>query len=340
MPDQDGPEAASKAEPEAFELAGEVVAPGARKDIELRVERLPSGPWISIPAIVMHGRLSGPTLWVSAALHGDEINGVEIIRRLLTILRPGDLSGTIILVPVVNQLGFMAGERYLPDRRDPNRSFPGTPRGSLASRLANLFMREIVARCDYGIDLHCGSDDRINLPQIRADLTDPETARLAAAFCAPLTLDSQLRDGSLREAATGAGVRVLLFEGGEANRYNEEAVSIGVAGILRVIDALEMEPPSAPATSRTSSTAHSSRWVRASRAGLFRHQVELGDRVEQRAVLGHLSDIFGRQNLAVRASVAGTIIGMRLGPRVNQGDALFHIAQTPPPGPRYAHERD
>ena len=197
--------AESAAEQEPIEIGGTTVAPGSREDIEIHVERLASGPWISIPAIVLHGRRPGPKLSVSAAVHGDEINGVEVIRRLVADVRPEELAGTMIAVPVVNQLGFMSGQRYLPDRRDLNRSFPGSPRGALAGRLAHLFMAEIISRCDYGIDLHSGSDNRANLPQIRADLDDPLTRELAEAFAAPVMLHAKIRDGSLRHAARERG---------------------------------------------------------------------------------------------------------------------------------------
>lgn len=319
------PGAGTPAEQEPIEIGGTTVAPGSREDIEIHVERLASGPWISIPAIVVHGRRPGPKLSVSAAVHGDEINGVEVIRRLLADVRPEELAGTMIAVPVVNQLGFMSGQRYLPDRRDLNRSFPGSPRGALAGRLAHLFMAEIISRCEYGIDLHSGSDSRANLPQIRADLDDGRTLAVAEAFGAPLMLHARLRDGSLREAATQAGMAMLLFEGGEDNRYDKYAIDAAYDGVRRVLELLGMFD-GAPGTSGTPVISRESRWARAQRGGLLRAEVELGDRVESRQVLGQLSDIFGRGNLAVRAPFDGIVIGQTRSPRANQGDALFHIA--------------
>jgi predicted deacylase len=319
------------AEQQPIEIGGTTVAPGTREDIEIHVERLASGPWISIPAIVLHGRRPGPKLSVSAAVHGDEINGVEVIRRLVSDVRPEELAGTMIAVPVVNQLGFMSGQRYLPDRRDLNRSFPGSQRGALAGRLAHLFMAEIISRCDYGIDLHSGSDNRANLPQVRADLDDERTRAVAEAFGAPLMLHARLRDGSLREAATQAGMAMLLFEGGEDNRYDDYAIDCAYDGVRRVLALLEMLD-GAPGTSGVPVTSRESRWVRAQRGGLLRAQVELGDRVESRQVLGHLSDIFGRGNLAVRAPFDGIVIGQTRSPLTNQGDALFHIAAPEPAG--------
>lgn len=312
-----------------IELGGRVVAPGTREDVELPVERLASGPLISIPTIVLRGRRPGPALSVSAAIHGDEINGVEVIRRLVSGVRPEELAGTVIAVPVVNQLGFMSQQRYLPDRRDLNRSFPGSPRGSLAGRLAHLLMTEIISRCEFGIDLHSGSDNRANLPQIRADLDDERTRLMAAAFAAPVTLHAGTRDRSLREAATQAGMTMLLFEGGEDNRYDDYAIDAAWDGMRRVLDHLGMVN-GAPGSSTGSAVSRSSRWVRAQRGGLLRAEVRLGDRVDRRQVLGYLSDIYGRGNLAVRAPFAGIVIGQTRSPRVNQGDAVFHIAEPEP----------
>lgn len=314
-----------------IEIGGTVVASGTREDIELPVERLASGPLISIPTIVLRGRRPGPVLSASAAIHGDEINGVEVIRRLVSEVRPEELAGTVIAVPVVNQLGFMSQQRYLPDRRDLNRSFPGSPRGSLAARLAHLFMTEIISRCEFGIDLHSGSDNRANLPQIRADLDDEETRTMAAAFGAPVTLHARTRDRSLREAATQTGMTMLLFEGGEDNRYDDYAIEPAWEGVQRVLAELGMVN-GAPGSSAPSMISRSSRWVRAQRGGLLRAEVGLGDRVDGRQVLGYLSDIYGRGNLAVRAPVAGVIIGQTRSPRVNQGDAIFHVAEPEPAG--------
>ena len=313
-------------EREPVEIGGTAVAPGTREDVEIHVERLASGPWISIPAVVLHGRREGPSVSISAAVHGDEVNGVEIVRRLLGAVRPEELTGTLILVPVVNQLGFMAGERYLPDRRDLNRSFPGSTRGSLAGRLAHLFMGEIINRCELGIDLHSGSDGRANLPQIRADLDDPATREAALAFGAPVSLHSRTRDGSLREAATQAGMTMLLYEGGEDNRYDDYAIEMAYDGITRVLHWLGMIEAS-PGSSIRTTVSRASRWVRAPRGGLLRREVGLGDLVDKRQVLGHISDLWGRGNLAVRAPVAGVVIGEAHRPRANQGDALFHIAE-------------
>lgn len=294
---------------------------------DLPVARLVTGNRISIPIRVMHGRSDGPTVWLSAAVHGDEVAGVEIIRRTLTALDPRVLSGTVIAVPIVNVHGFLNGDRYLPDRRDLNRSFPGSPNGSLAGRIANLFMSEIVNRCDVGIDLHTGSDHRTNLPQIRADLDDPTTRDLAVAFAAPLMLHAKLRDGSMRAAATAAGATMLLFEGGEAWRFDEHALTVGTRGVARVLQRLgmtgdgELDAAGVPLESRSSS------WVRARRSGIASLHVQLGDSVARGGPVATIHDSVGERLSVTRASRTGIVIGHTQHPLVNQGDAIVHIAE-------------
>ena len=216
---------------------------GRRHELSLPISQLVTGADVTLPVHVLHGREDGPTVWVSAAIHGDEVAGVEIVRRVLERLQPTHLRGTLLAVPIVNVLGVMAGDRYLPDRRDLNRSFPGSARGSLASRIAHLMMTEVIGRCTVGIDLHTGADRRSNLPQIRCDLEDPQTRALAEAFGAPVLFHARLRDGSLRAAARETGARVLLYEAGEAWRFDEYAIAPGVDGVLRVLAALDMVDP-------------------------------------------------------------------------------------------------
>jgi predicted deacylase len=225
-------------------IAGETVRAGERRRIEVPLGRRVSGNEVSLPIEIVCGRKSGPSLFVSAAVHGDEIGGVEIIRRVLTHQGLRRLRGTLIAVPIVNLYGFVGLSRYLPDRRDLNRSFPGSPRGSLAARLADLFIREVVGNATHGIDLHTGAVHRSNLPQIRAGLDDVETAKLAMAFGVPVVLNANLRDGSLRQAVLERGVPMLLYEGGEALRFDESAIQAGTRGVLRVMRALAMLPRS------------------------------------------------------------------------------------------------
>lgn len=303
-----------------------VFTPKKRQRVELPVARLPTQTLLSLPITVIHGREEGPTLWLSAAIHGDELNGVEIIRQVVQQLSAGNLRGTVIAVPIVNIFGFLQQSRYLPDRRDLNRCFPGSPKGSLASRLAHLFMEEIVSRSTHGIDLHTASDGRANLPQIRANLKHKETARFARAFGAPAMLHSDTRDGSLREAAGKKGIPVLLYEAGEALRFDTEAIRIGVEGIFRVMAALEMLSPITIDPALESIEVDSSKWVRASRSGILRLSITLGDRVKKRQIIGKIFDAFGETTVSVRANITGLVIGNTQNPLVNQGDAIVHIA--------------
>ncbi len=307
-----------------FTIHSHTVAPGRRACLEIPVARLPTQTDASLPVEVVHGRKAGKVLWLSAAIHGDELNGIEIIRQVLDGVDHKELCGTLIAVPIVNVFGFLQRSRYLPDRRDLNRSFPGSKRGSLAARLARLLLDEVVEPASHGIDLHTGSLQRTNLPQIRADLGDPETLRCALAFGAPVTLHAEQRDGSLRAAAAKRGKPVLLFEGGSAHRFEREAIEAGVRGVFGVMRAIGM----LPAGDAPDDTAihHRTKWVRARKSGLFRRDTELGAKVEKGQRLGRVGDVFGRSTVSVKAPTAGTVIGMALNPLVNLGDALVNIA--------------
>jgi uncharacterized protein len=310
---------------ESFAIGPARIRAGTARDLELPITRLITGADVGLPVRVVHGREDGPVVWVNAATHGDEVVGVEVIRRVLATLSPRTLRGTLIAVPVLNVLGVMTGERYLPDRRDLNRSFPGSARGSLAGRIAHLMMTEVVAKCEVGIDLHTGSDRRTNLPQIRADLDDPRTRELAAAFGAPVMLHARVRDGSLRHAARESGATVLLYEGGENWRFDEWAVVAAVDGVRRVLAALGMvdapdEPPGPSVACRESG------WVRARHTGFLHLDAELGQEVETGERLGNVSDSFGKTLRLVRADRTGIVIGRTEAPVVNGGDAVVHLA--------------
>ncbi|MEM8978450.1 MAG: succinylglutamate desuccinylase/aspartoacylase family protein [Pseudomonadota bacterium] len=312
----------------AFELGGREIEPGTQATVNLPVSVMPDHTPVHLSVEVIHGKRKGPVVFVSAAIHGDEVMGVEIARRLLGSVSPDKLRGTLMVVPIVNTLGFLNRSRYSPDRRDLNRSFPGTKGGSLASRLAHRFMHEIVARSDVGIDLHSAAVHRTNLPQMRVS---PDTARplqLSKAFGAPVVLISPLREGSLRAEAREMGVDVLLYEAGEGLRFDEMAARTGVAGILRVLHALEMvSARGIPKLKADPLVCKESAWVRAPAGGLLRVQKGEGSLVEEGERLGTISDPFGETEWVVTSPSNGIIVGRAVLPVVNEGDALFHIAE-------------
>lgn len=310
-----------------FTLGGTIIPRGERCHVSLSVARLYDFTEMKMPVEVIRGKKDGAVLFICAAIHGDEINGVEIIRRLLNHPALDNIKGTLIAVPIVNVFGFNERSRYLPDRRDLNRCFPGSEHGSMGSQLANMFMKEIVAKSTHGIDLHTGAFHRHNLMQIRADLNNEETARLAKAFGAPVIINSSLRDGSLREAAAEQKLPMLLYEAGEALRFSETAITLGVHGILRVMAHIGMvSKESIIQPKRKAFIAQSTRWVRAPHGGIFLAQKKLGNLVRKGDALGHISSPFGDHFTAVESDCTGVIIGMSYLPLANEGDALFHIA--------------
>ncbi len=311
-----------------FSFGGEVVSPGGRRTVALQVSVLANSTPMNLPVHVMHGVKDGPVLFVSGVVHGDEIQGAEIVRRLLGQLKVGELFGTLLAVPIVNSFGLLNHSRYLPDRRDLNRSFPGSDHGSLASLLADLFFREVVMRSQLGIDLHTAALHRTNLPQIRIAPDDADLRQLAEAFGAPVILTSKLREGSLRLHAREAGVKVLLYEGGEALRFDESAIECGVKGILRVMKHAGMIA-GAPLLLPHAVTIHSSSstWVRAPEGGILHSTRRVGDRVARLEPVGVITDALGDDTTPVVTDDDGIIIGRTNLPIVNRGDALFHIAR-------------
>lgn len=304
------------------------VLPGERKKIFLDVASLYDYTQLTIPIEVIRGKEDGPVLFISAAIHGDEINGVEIIKKILKMPLLNNLKGTLIAIPVVNIFGFNHKSRYLPDRKDLNRCFPGNLKGSLGSRIAKIFMTEIVNKCTHGIDLHTGAIHRTNLPQVRACLDDPETNELARCFGAPVVINSSLRDGSLREAARKKDVVTLLFEGGEALRFEEDVIRAGVNGCLSVMSKIGMIAKKSKSTKKKNEIyiAKKSYWVRAPHSGSFRSLVNVGSYVSKGDVLAEISDPFGENIFEVKSFSDGIVIGMSMIPLVNKGDAMVHVA--------------
>ncbi|MFV0643652.1 MAG: succinylglutamate desuccinylase/aspartoacylase family protein [Sphingomonadaceae bacterium] len=314
---------------DSFSIAGSVIAPGNAGDVSIPMSELAIGLPATLALRIFHGAEKGPTIFISAAIHGDEIVGTAIILRLLQVLDPTQLRGTIIFAPAVNFYGFLQHSRYLPDRRDLNRSFPGNVKGSLAGQLAHCFMTEVIDRCSLGIDIHSAAIHRYNLPQIRIAQDIPELLDLALVFGAPVVIESPLREGSMRALAKERGVDMLLMETGEALRFDRVSIEAGVIGVLRVLAKIGMidaspEWPEAPDPVRT----NSSMWVRAPRGGVSQRLLQSGDVVEKGDLLATVGGLFGEDPIDVESPIKGIIIGHATLPVVNQGDALFHIART------------
>lgn len=310
-----------------FIIAGEEVLPGERRQISLTTAKLYDFTDMKMPVVVIRGKENGPTLFISAAIHGDEINSVDIVRRLLKNPALKKIRGTLIAIPIVNVFGFNDKSRYLPDRRDLNRSFPGEEHGSLASQIAYIFRTEIVSQCTHGIDLHTGAIHRRNLPQIRADLTQPANLALANAFGAPVIMNASPRDGSLREMVSGQRIPMLLYEAGTALRFDHKASKIGMEGILNVMRAIGMLPElSKPPKPRVIPIAKSTHWVRSPISGIFITEKDLGERVHKGDKLGCITNPFGDYELDILSPYDGLIIGNSILPLANEGDGIYHIA--------------
>ena len=302
------------------------VKPGERASVDLPVADLYTSTSLGMPVKVISGRLDGPVLFVCAAIHGDELNGIEIIRRLLKRKLLRSLRGTLLAVPIVNVHGFLDQSRYLPDRRDLNRSFPGSSKGSIAARLANTFMKEIVSKADLGIDLHTGAINRTNLPQIRANLDDDRTLDIARAFGAPVIVDSNIRDGSLRECAHDRGMPMLVYEAGEALRFDETSIRAGIRGILGVMRHIGMLPAVKNPKAVTPIVARSTQWVRASTSGIVSGKAKLGSKVTKGQQIATISDPLGEDEESIIAPFDGIVIGRTNLPLAHEGDALFNLS--------------
>ncbi len=304
------------------------INPGERTTLDLPVPSLYTHTELELPVHVFHSKRPGPVLFLSAAIHGDEINGVEIIRRVLRHKSINRIKGTLIAVPVVNIYGFINQSRYLPDRRDLNRSFPGSERGSLAARMANLFLNEIVAKCTHGIDIHTGAIHRENLPHVRAVLDDEETELMARAFTSPVILNTSIVEGSLREAVEQKGISVIVYEASEALRFDEISIRAGEKGIISVMRAIGMLPKLKSKKKLVNPiVARSSTWIRAPQSGILRTVKSLGTLIEKDELLGIVSDPFGEVEEEILSPFNGIIIGRTNIPLVNEGEALFHIAR-------------
>lgn len=309
-------------------IGGVSVEKGERKHIDINIARLYDSTEMALSIEVVRGSEDGPILFLSSATHGDELNGTETIRRLLSMPMINTIKGTIIAAPIVNAYGFNTKSRYLPDRRDLNRSFPGSPEGSLAARLAHVFVTEIVNQSTHGIDFHTGAINRSNLPQIRAKMDSDVVRKMADDFCAPVTMNDDLRDGSLREYCYQNNIPILVYEGGEALRYSEKAITCALDGTINVMAGLGMihTRERLENAQQTINIASGSYWIRAPHSGLLVSDKLLSDVVEEGEQLGLITDAFNTIRHPIIAPYGGIIIGATTTPLLNEGDATYHIA--------------
>ncbi len=315
-------DAEGRAEP--LEILGAEIAPGTSQRLSWSATELFEGVPVSTPVLVANGSAPGPTVCLTAAVHGDELNGIEMVRRVFHDIDPKKLSGALIGVPIVNVQGFRRGSRYLPDRRDLNRYFPGNPNGSAAARIAHSLFNEVIFNCDALIDLHTGSFERANLPQIRADLRNPDVVTLTHGFGAMVVLHSKPTIGTLRYAATIAGIPAVTVEAGGPSQLELAEVKHGVKGVETLLNTLGM-------TRRTrlwgdpEPVYYRSSWVRADNGGILLSDVSLGSTVRKGDLLGSITDPMSNARTELRSPYAGRIIGMARNQVVMPGFAAFHV---------------
>lgn len=305
-------------------IAGHKIQPGEFREININIGRLPSHTIIETPVYISRGLEEGPVLALMAGMHGDEINGMEIVRRILDSELNRPKRGVTVCIPIVNLYGFLNFSRDVPDGKDINRSFPGNKGGSLASRVAYNLMREIIPFVDYGIDFHTGGAMRTNYPQVRSVLKDPTNFELAQAFQAPFTIDAPFRPNSLRKEAARKGKHIIVYEGGESLRFDQQAIEEGIAGTLRLMKHLQMID-AAPEPKEENKTVWSTSWIRAKHAGLFQPTVQCGQLVHKGDWIGTITDPFGEFKDTIHSGNAGYVIGLNNIPVIHAGDALMLI---------------
>ncbi len=305
-------------------LLGETITPGESRRLFFCPGDSFTRGSLDMPVFVLHGAKPGPQLCAVAGVHGDELNGVEIVRHATDKLRPEQLSGTFVGLPIVNIHGFRRGSRYLPDRRDLNRYFPGNPRGSVASRIAGMLFERVIRYCDVLVDFHTGSFHRTNLPQVRVDFAHTRALELARSLGAGLIVHGLGPRGSLRRAAMDAGVIAFVYEAGQPMRFESEEIKRGIDGLHNLMAALKMVEPASLRT-RKQVEYRDTRWVRASAGGIFLTDQALGDAVFAGEVLGTITDPITNEPTDVWCPVTGSIIGMALPQVVLPGFSLFHL---------------
>lgn len=305
-------------------IANQEIKPGEFKEIKINIARLPSHTLIDTPIYVSRSMKDGPVLALIAGMHGDELNGMEVVRRILDQGLHKVKRGTVVCMPVINVYGFLNYSREVPDGKDVNRSFPGRRNGSLASRVAYYLMHDVIPFIDCGIDFHTGGAMRSNYPQVRAVLRDDTNLELANAFCAPFTIDTSFRPNSLRKEASRKGKKIIVYEGGESLRFDPQAIEEGVAGTLRLMKHLNMID-TAPEPKEQNRLIWNTAWIRAKHAGLFQPNIQCGQLVHRGEWVGTITDPFGEFKEEVKASETGYVISLNNGPVINAGDALMHL---------------
>jgi len=308
-------------------VGGQKVSPGEDKLLKISIDRLPTGTLIDIPVYVFNAKKPGPTILVQAGLHGDEINGIEIVRRMLAEKRFKVKKGAVIAVPILNIFGFIHFSRDVPDGKDVNRSFPGTKKGSMASRMAYHYVTEIMHQIDYGIDLHTGGGQRHNFPQIRYTAEDVQSAKLANIFNAPISFSSKLIKGSFRNAAYKMNKPTVVFEAGESMRFDDYSIMEGMQGISNVLKYFRMISNVEPAYVERNKTIHLNgrKWLRAPTAGMFIPKITNGSEITKGQILGIITDTFAKRTKQIKAPFDGYIFCVNHQAVVNQGEALFHV---------------
>ncbi|HSG30808.1 MAG TPA: succinylglutamate desuccinylase/aspartoacylase family protein [Thermodesulfobacteriota bacterium] len=312
--------------PHIFSINGKKVALGENARIDLKIAKLPTHTVIDLPVYIRRSQTDGPVLLITAGLHGDELNGVEIIRRFILSEDSIPTTGTLVILPIVNVYGFLNNSRTMPDGRDLNRSFPGTKEGSLAGRIAYTLMNVVLPHVDYGVDFHTGAVNK-NYPQIRCTFDIPKNLELANAFSPAFIINSKLRDGSFRRAAQKEGKSILVFEGGESLRFDEVTIKEGIDGIKRLMSYLGMNN-SVFISNRETQVIKQSSWTRATHSGLYRPLVDYGDVVKKKQVIATITDPYGETEYKLKSRLNGYVLAVRTLPIVNRGDAIMHIGTT------------
>ncbi len=305
-------------------INGQTIESGQNRTVILNSYELHTKTKLEIPVIVMRSKEKGPTLLLSAGMHGEETNGIEILRKVISRDEVKDLKcGTLIAIPVINVISFLYGSRDLPDGRDLNRCFPGSKKGSFGSRIAYDLMKHILPIIDFGVDFHTGGAKLNNFPQLRCVFDFPDNVALAERFSAPLIIDSTYRDGTFRKEAAKKNKPILVFEGGESMRFDYHAINEGVNGCLRLMNSYGMINFEVP--DNASVKIKNDTWVRANSSGLFHMSVDNGAPVSKGDLLGIIFNPFGQTEDKVFSPENGYIVGINNQPVVNQGDALIHI---------------